>query len=87
MSRIWSWDVWSLDHETWGWIIFLLYFAAWETYTGVIGTGNMLTDHLRPVFLSAPPTYFLAVGLWLWLGVHFLAPTLEIWIVLRAGGG
>lgn len=71
------WDVWKLDHETWGWIIFMVYFAVWESYTR---GGEQLTNHLRPIFHTAPITWWMAFGLWLWFFPHFLAPALETWL-------
>lgn len=64
--------MWSLDVWTWGWIVWILFFVGWETATLLSNNNQELTEHLRPVFLSAPPVYFLTMGLWLWLGWHFL---------------
>lgn len=72
MSTSWSWGVWELDAFTIGWIAWILFFVIWETITLIDGSNQELTEHLRPVFLSTPPTWFLAFGLWLWLGWHFL---------------
>lgn len=72
MSTPWSWDVWGMDMFTTGWVVWILFFAVWETWALIVGTNQELTEHLRPVFLSSPPTWFLAFGLWLWLGFHFL---------------
>lgn len=71
------WKSWDWDYTTVGWIIFIIYFVAWEAYTGIRYEGEMLTDHLRPIFHAAPITWWLTFGLWLWLGVHFLAPSWE----------
>lgn len=77
-----AWEAWRLDAPTWGWIVWLVYFAALETWAIVWGAPHhTLTYHLRPLFIVQPVTWFLALGLWLWVGVHFLAPTLEQWIV------
>lgn len=66
------WDSWKLDAFTWGWIIWIAYFAIWETYTLVWHRGEELTAHLRPVFQTYDIVYFLVVGLYLWIGFHFL---------------
>jgi hypothetical protein len=82
----WSWSSWKLDVFTWAWIIWVLWFAAWET-VALMQRGNQeLTEHLRPLFLSQPLTLFLAFGLWLWIGVHLLVPSLEAWIIKAASG-
>lgn len=80
-----SWESWAWDIPTLGWAAWALFFAVWETYTGINHEGQMLTDHLRPVFLNSPPVWFLAFGLWAWLGVHLLAPTLETWLARAVG--
>lgn len=84
---LFSWNTWDIDHETVGWIIFIIYFAVWEAYTASRPGQEMLTDHLRPVFHAAPVTWFIVFGLWLWLGIHFLSPALEQWLsqVVKTG--
>jgi hypothetical protein len=67
-----NWDAWKFDIFTWVWIVWIAQFAIWEAYTLIFHNGQELTAHLRPVFQSYDPIYFLAVGLWLWLGWHFL---------------
>ncbi len=67
-----TWSAWQLDHITWGWIAWMIFFFGWETYSLVFHKGNELTAHLRPVFQTYDLIYFLAVGLWLWIGWHFL---------------
>ena len=81
-----SWDAWRLDHLTWGWIAWVVFFLVWETYALVRHPGEELTAHLRPLFLNAPITWYLAFGLWLWLGVHFLAPRIERELLLLLRG-
>lgn len=76
-----SWRAWELDAVTWGWIAWLVWFLALESYALYARTGNELTEHLRPVFLTHSLTWFVALGLWLWIGVHLLAPRLEAWIL------
>ena len=68
-----DWSAWRLDLFTWGWIVWILFFFVWESAALYARTGQELTEHLRPVFASQPVVWFLAVGLWLWLGVHLLA--------------
>jgi len=72
-----NWNSWGWDHTTAGWWGFILYFIIWEAYTGFYHRGEMLTYHLRPLFLTAPVTWWMGVGLWLWVGVHLLAPAWE----------
>jgi hypothetical protein len=72
-----AWSAWDLDHLTWGWIAWIVFFVGWETYSLVVHPGQELTAHLRPLFNAAPVTWFLAFGLWLWIGIHFLSPALE----------
>ncbi|AYY11622.1 hypothetical protein EF847_01640 [Actinobacteria bacterium YIM 96077] len=73
-----SWSSWRLDHLTWGWILWILFFVVWETYTLWKHPGQELTAHLRPLFQTQDLAYFLAVGLYLWLGWHFLVDGLWI---------
>lgn len=72
-----DWTSWGWDHTTAGWLVWIVYFAVWETYTGLYHNGEMLTDHLRPLFLTVPVVWWLSFGLWLWVGVHLLFPALE----------
>ncbi len=80
MSRFWTWASWDLDWQTGGWIVFLLYFPVWEAITG-FSVQEQLTHHLRPLFLSIPVLWFVGFGLWLWLGIHMFAPTVEEWLM------
>lgn len=73
---------WALDWQTIGWIVFIVFFIVWEAVTGYAGPNQQLTHHLREVFDIAPVTWWIATGLWLWMGPHFLAPSLETWIHL-----
>jgi hypothetical protein len=68
-----------------GWVVWGVYFAVWETWTSLVEM-EMLTDHLRPVFHAMPVIWFLGLGLWVWMGIHFLAPSLEGWLARAAGG-
>jgi hypothetical protein len=72
-----NWSVWELDGWTTGWLVWILFFVVWETLSLRAGTGQELTQHLRPVFLSAPVVWWVFFGLWLWIGVHLLAPAIE----------
>ncbi len=74
-----SWSSWHLDHLTWGWIVWAVFFIAWETYSLVWHPGQELTAHLRPLFVSHSLTWFLVAGLWLWLGFHFLVEPFNRW--------
>ena len=67
-----TWNAWALDTFTIGWIIWLAFFVIWESAGIVVGVENTLTYHLRPLFVAHPLTWFLTVGLWAWLGFHFL---------------
>ena len=67
MWRSWNWDI-----HTALWVFWMIQFAVYETYTLIWFRGQELTAHLRPVFQTFDLVYFLAVGLWLWLGWHFL---------------
>lgn len=77
----WDWDIWTA-----GWTVWAVFFFVWEVASRWFGGKEMLTDHLRPVFLSAPVVWFIFLGIWLWLGIHLLAPTLEAWISRAAAG-
>lgn len=76
-----AWEAWRLDHLTWGWIAWIAFFVAWETYALIWHRGEELTAHLRPLWLEHPLTWCLALGLWLWIGLHFLAPSWEVGLV------
>lgn len=65
------WSAWDIDLFTVGWIIWMVFFLVWETVGIITGAENTLTYHLRPVFIFTPITWFVAVGLWLWMGFHF----------------
>lgn len=81
-----SWQAWKLDGWTWAWIFWMVWFVGVETAALITGSKNELTEHLRPIFLSQPVVWFIAVGLWVWLGVHLLAPPLEAWLARMVGG-
>lgn len=72
MSPPWTWQVWGLDWWTVGWIVWIVFFFVWETWALLAGNNQELTEHLRPVFLSSSLTWFIVLGVWLWLGWHFL---------------
>ena len=82
-----DWSVWQLDVWTKGWIAWLAFFIVWETLSLRAGTGQELTQHLRPIFLSVPVVWWVAFGLWLWVGVHLLAPSIEASIMRIVRGG
>jgi hypothetical protein len=67
-----NWTAWRLDGWTVMWVLWIVAFFALETVTLVLRSHNELTAHLRPLFQLDPLTWFLAAGVWLWLGYHFL---------------
>jgi hypothetical protein len=87
-----DWAVWQVDGPTiWVYLIVAQVFAI-EYLTSAVSPidswrGQMITDHLRPLFGAAPIVWYLALGLWLWLGPHLLAPALESLIQKASGGG
>jgi hypothetical protein len=72
-----DWSAWGWDAFTAAWVIWMAAFLVIEFAALWLRPGQELTAHLRPVFHAYPITWFLALGLWLWLGVHFLWPSLE----------
>lgn len=66
-----KWGAWDLDLSTWLWLAWMLWFAVQETIE-LAARNEPLTAHLRPVFQADPITWFIGVGIWLWLGHHFL---------------
>jgi hypothetical protein len=77
-----DWTAWAWDGPTIFWVAWIAVFFVGEYFTSGVSPipswrDNMLTDHLRPVFLSAPITWFITLGLVVWLIFHFLIPSLE----------
>lgn len=74
MARLASvWTAWRLDPHTVAWSIWIVWFAVWETWAIVTPQpADTLTAHLRPIFAEHPLAWFLTLGLWLWVGFHFL---------------
>jgi hypothetical protein len=72
-----SWDAWGWDAWTAAWVVWIVWFIVVETLALWLRPGQELTAHIRPLFVSYPLTWFLGLGLWLWLGVHFLLPHIE----------
>lgn len=70
-----NWWAWNWDWMTASWVIWMIVFFVLETIA-LKGNGQTLTQHLRPLFINHPLTWFLLFGIWLWLGYHFL---LEPW--------
>lgn len=68
----WRWDAW-----TFAWSAWIVTFFVLETWTLAVRSHNELTAHLRPVIQSAPPVWFIGLGLWLWLGQHFLVAGMD----------
>ncbi len=81
-----DWTAWAMDHFTVGWIVWMIFFFVWEFYGIAAGAENTLTWHLRPLFHAAPPTWYIGVAVWLWLGPHFFWPGLEERIARLVGG-
>lgn len=79
------WDAWKLDGWTWAWIAWIVAFFVLETWTLAARSHNELTAHLRPVFQYAPPVWFVGIGVWLWLGVHFLVQGVDWKTFFRVG--
>lgn len=77
-----SWEAWKLDHWTWGWIVWIAFFAIWEAYCLLTRPGTAeLTAHLRPLFQGGGllgPLWFVGLGIWIWLGLHFLVDGLLV---------
>jgi hypothetical protein len=67
-----SWSAWNIDVFTIGWIVWIVFFVVWEVAAIIAGATNTLTYHLRPLFVNAPITWFLTLGLYVWLGFHLL---------------
>lgn len=82
------WRAWAIDAHTIAWIGMLTWFAVWE---GIALSHHEYLDtftaHLRPIFISWPITWWMAIGLYVWMGVHLLVPSLETWLaeLVRAG--
>lgn len=73
-----GWDAWQWDAPTVAWTLWIAWFFGWEAWAVVTGQAiHTFTWHLRPALLAHPLLWFLALGLWLWLGAHLLAPALE----------
>lgn len=81
------WRAWQIDTFTAAWIVWIAAFIIVETWAVRTGYWGTLTSHLRPLFLSAPVTWWVAFGLWLWFGIHMLAPNLEAWLLDAVGRG
>ena len=62
------------------WIVWAGLFIVLETAAIILGYRYTLTSHLRPIILSWPIIWFIMLGVWLWLGLHFMAPGLEKWL-------
>lgn len=82
----WSWDAWRLDLFTWLWVAWFGFFVVVETLALMSGNQQELTAHLRPLFINHSLLWFVALGIWGWLGVHLLAPAVESWLISLVGG-
>lgn len=82
-----AWGVWDVPTVVWvGWVVQFLALESWAVVTGQ--PVHTFTWHLRPFFLAHPLAYFLGVGFYVWLGLHFFAPAVEqAMLDLLAGRG
>ena len=82
-----GWSAWDWSSAfTRGWAAWALVFIVLEVAAVTLGYRYTLTAHLRPVFITWPVLWFIGFGLWLWLGIHMLAPALEVWFIERVKG-
>lgn len=66
-------SAWRLDPVTVQWLLWMAWFVVLEAYAVVTApTEHPLTAHLRPLFQADPLVWFTILGVWLWLGFHFL---------------
>jgi len=79
------WGAWHW--LTVAWLVWIAAFVALETYALIVHPGYELTAHIRPVFVAHPLLWWLAAGLWVWLGWHFLAWRWELAVVEWLTGG
>lgn len=84
-----SWQAWQWDWPTAWWSLWIAVFMVVETWALVTPVPHdTLTAHLRPLFAEHPLTYFLTLGLWLWLGQHFLVAGVDFgWFTESSGTG
>jgi hypothetical protein len=80
-----SWSAWKWDLWTVLWLTWILAFFVLETWTLVNRSHNELTAHLRPLIQSAPPVWFVALGLWAWVLVHFFVQGMDWKALFRVG--
>lgn len=80
--------LWAYRAAWWSWIA---WFLVWETLALLDSKpGDTLTENVRPLMHAHPLVWFVAAGFVAWIAVHFLAPSVEQWIVdtvLRHGRG
>ncbi len=79
-----NWSAWDFDWLTIWIVLWIVQFALIEWFGA--GKGEMVTDHLRPIFHAAPLTWWIAFGVWMWLGPHMLWPSAESHIAKVMGG-
>lgn len=76
-----GWTAWRPDFFTWAWVAWIAAFAVLETWALWQGRGQELTAHLRPLFQGGgalSPLWFIGLGVWIWLGLHFLVDGLFV---------
>lgn len=75
-----GWESWAkLDAPTVAWLVWIFYFLLLESWALLtVQPQHTLTWHVRPFLLAHPLAWFVALGAWLWIGAHFLAPAWEV---------
>lgn len=80
-----TWAAWYWDWQTALWSAWLLWFFVLESVAlWTPAPLDTATAHLRPIFQLHPLAWFLTMGVWLWLGFHFL---IEGVFIPPTGGG
>lgn len=80
-----QWNAWRIDAWTVAWLAWIAAFLVLETWTLVNRSHNELTAHLRPLIQSAPPVWFVGLGLWCWILVHFFVQGMNWRALFRVG--
>lgn len=80
-----NWSAWRIDAWTIAWLGWMLAFFVLETWTLAARSHNELTAHLRPLVQSAPPVWFIGLGLWCWVLVHFFVQGMDWRGLFRVG--
>ncbi len=80
-----NWSAWRIDPWTVAWLLWIAAFFVLETITLANRSHNELTAHLRPVLQSAPQVWFVGLGLWCWVAVHFFVQGMDWRALFRVG--